>query len=340
MTTIRKVFITGGGGSVGRAVVRRFLDNQWQVTTLSHPSEVHRLPFSSSDGVDIVVGELNSIEKTMIPSGSTVVHLAAKVHTVPKTREECDQFFYVNRDGTIRLGETALERDVRAFVFVSTSGVYGNAFKEGACDETTPVCPTTPYTQSKWEAEQRLTEILQPQCPLIIFRPSVMFGPYDRGNFNKLFRMLRQGLIPLIAGGRSRKSILYSEDFASLLEFAASHVECFNRITYNAASMNHYSFRELCDIVVDVTGQRAIKIPLPTAVLKPLAWCGDFSRFLSGKEFPFSTRKLEVLQSDSILNVSKLYAAIQGRLLLSTFEEGFERYIETGISPWPFAALK
>ncbi|MDR1382224.1 MAG: NAD(P)-dependent oxidoreductase [Planctomycetaceae bacterium] len=329
-----QVLITGGSGCVGRAVVRQFLKNGWKVTVLVHPNDAHLFPFSPEEKIKIVAKILNNVSVVDIPEECIVVHLAANVHTVPKTEKEIQDFFYVNRDGTIKLAQCAKKRNIKGFVFVSTNGVYGDKLHEEICSEETLPTPNSPYTQSKYEAEQQLLQIFSESFPLIIFRPSVMFGPGDRGNFLKLFKMTKRGFVPMIQGGQSLKNILYVNDLASVIKFAASNLEKFNARIYNVAYSKPYTFYELISAVSKVTKKNVLSVSVPKFLLLPPAiLCEGISYFFK-KELPLSIRKLNILGKNSVMQTDKLMMVLNNQLKLHSFEEGLKDYIQSGFSPW------
>ena len=332
----KTVFITGGGGCVGRAVVRRFLANNWNVTNLAHPEEIATLPFGIDENVQIVQGELNSLLPDQIPENAFVVHLAGKVHTIPKSKDDVDDFFRVNRDGTVNLAKCALQRDTLGFLFVSTSAVYGDKLMQGICTEETEPLPNSVYGQSKFEAEQQLQSLWPTSCPLIILRPSVMFGPGDRGNFLKLFKMSKRGFVPVVYGGKTQKNILYVQDIANIIEFAASQPDLFYERIYNVAYSKPYSFRELIFDISKVTSRRVIPLPIPKAMLLPPAFFCDLIGTLCRCELPISKRKLRILGQNVVMSTNRLKKVIEQHILLHSFEEGLKDYIGTGTSLWDY----
>jgi len=329
-----KAFITGGGGCVGRAVVRSFLNNGWDVTVLAHPNEVASLPFAVNENIKIVVGDLNAFSANDIPLESHIIHLAAKAHTVPKSEREISDFFHVNRDGTARIAQNALRQGAKAFIFVSTSGVYGETcFQEGCSENDTPK-PHSAYAQSKYEAEQQLRRIWPDALPLIIFRPAVMFGPGDRGNFVKFFKVVKNGVLPIIRQGSTRKSILYVQDLARTIEFAASYPEYFHDQVFNIAYGKPYSIQELILGISQITEQKIRLIPIPDFLLLPPAILGNILGAFFQCEMPFSSRKMKVLRQNAILNTEKLMKVIEPHFSLFSFEDGLRDYIRSGKSPW------
>ena len=96
----QSAFVTGAGGCVGRRLVGRLLDDGWEVTALLLEVEADSFEFRDRSGVNCVIGGINDLSPESMPESSVVFHLAAQVHTVPKTAEQREQFFVVNRDGS------------------------------------------------------------------------------------------------------------------------------------------------------------------------------------------------------------------------------------------------
>lgn len=68
-------------------------------------------------------------------------------------------FRYVNVAGTKRLAQMAAKAGVRRFVFLSSIGVNGNITHDQPFIEEDKPRPYTPYTLSKFEAEQVVLHI-------------------------------------------------------------------------------------------------------------------------------------------------------------------------------------
>ncbi|MBI4509387.1 MAG: dTDP-glucose 4,6-dehydratase [Deltaproteobacteria bacterium] len=83
---------------------------------------------------------------------SAVVHLAAESH-VDRSILDPHVFLSTNVLGTQVLLEAALRAQVSKFVQVSTDEVYGSLGETGAFTETSPLCPSSPYSASKAGAD-------------------------------------------------------------------------------------------------------------------------------------------------------------------------------------------
>ncbi|MFP4105411.1 MAG: NAD-dependent epimerase/dehydratase family protein, partial [Phycisphaerae bacterium] len=138
-----KAFVTGAAGCVGRELVRQLLKQGAEIWCLLLPGEEERFPFAEDCRISVVTGDINNLSPRSVPTGSTIYHLAAKVHVVPQNEQERQSFFEVNRDGTRHLAEIAVDRQAVGFVFISTIAVYGDALRFSIPNEAAPTNPTS-----------------------------------------------------------------------------------------------------------------------------------------------------------------------------------------------------
>lgn|SRR6478609_75039 len=145
-----RALITGGAGFIGSNLVRRCLDEDWDVTVVDDLSNGHleflprRRPMPKTwqlDFADPIV--LNAIKRKHF---DVVFHLAA-VPRVSYSVEHPLETNDVNVTRTLQLLE-ACRDNVRRFVFASSSSVYGGA-DVLPTPETCEKNPTSPYALQK-----------------------------------------------------------------------------------------------------------------------------------------------------------------------------------------------
>ncbi len=331
-----KAFVTGAGGCVGRQLLAELLAQGWQVTALLLPQETETFAYKDHPAVTSVQGDINNCPAGLVPEGAVIFHLAARVHSVPKTAEQREQFFTVNRDGTAHMAELAVARSAAGFLFLSTIAVYGDQLSSMVCDEQTAPAANSPYGESKLHAEQKLSEILAGKVAYTILRPSVIYGPGDRGNFQRLIRTVLKGRFPVVSGGHARKNTLYVGNLARILVFLAENLSQCDKQVFNVADQQSRSLRQIAQAVAEAAG-KAVKITnLPGWLLKGPALVGDLLGKLAKRELPLSSRRLKVMTTDSLVNVDSLHQFLAGRVQLRTFEQGLEEYLnDSSLVPDP-----
>src|SRR5260221_4818361 len=154
------ILVTGGAGFIGSHLTDRLLADGREVVVLDNfdpfydaSEKLRNLEKASgSPGYRLVRGDIRdpaSVEAafTALPV-EAVVHLAARAGVRPSI-EDPVAYASVNLDGTVRLLEACRRRDVRRFVFGSSSSVYGNNLKVPFSEDDPVDHPISPYAATK-----------------------------------------------------------------------------------------------------------------------------------------------------------------------------------------------
>ncbi len=151
-----------------------------------------------------------------LPTGiDTVVHLAGE-------KREAGHMQAVNHVGAARLVDAAARAGARAFVHLSSVGVYGAGHRAGVVDERTRHTPRGPYETSKDAGERAVRErcaALGLRC--IVLQPSNVLG-LARGAAGGrpllgLVRMVARGWFRHIGRGQAWVNYVAVEDVAAAL---------------------------------------------------------------------------------------------------------------------------
>jgi UDP-glucose 4-epimerase len=141
-----------------------------------------------------------------------------------------------------------------ACVYVSSDGVY--AWTETETTEETPPRPVGYYAAAKYAGEA----VLRTACgaagvPLLVLRPSAVFGPGDPHRAYGPNRFAgsaqREGRIVLLGTGDERRDHLYVEDFAA---YASALIAGGASGTFNLASGTSRTFAEVAEAIRALVG--------------------------------------------------------------------------------------
>jgi GDP-4-dehydro-6-deoxy-D-mannose reductase len=167
--TWRRILLTGGTGFVGAylapAIVAAYPAADRLL--LRRPGEtVERAGWTAVDE-EIDAAALRGIVADFRPD--LVLHLAAQASVGAAARAP-ELTWKVNYEGTLNLARAC--RPLRpTFIFVSSSEVYGESFRDGPADESTPLRPMSVYAETKAAAEAALPDVLRGDARLIVVRP-------------------------------------------------------------------------------------------------------------------------------------------------------------------------
>jgi nucleoside-diphosphate-sugar epimerase len=212
-------------------------------------------------GVELVTGDIR--DPRSLPElfrgaeGATVFHLCGVV-TPPRTQD----FYDVHVDGTRNVLEAAAKAGARKFISISSNMVAGpNPHPERLFDEQSPRRPTLPYGKSKVLMEDTVNEAFAAgRLSTVILRPCRFYGPRQHSARTRLYRMIRQGRMPVLGRGDALWSMSYVDNTCQALLLAETS-EAAAGGTYWVADRRPYTVEEIHDTVQTVL-ERDFGIPV------------------------------------------------------------------------------
>jgi nucleoside-diphosphate-sugar epimerase len=211
-----KVFVTGGSGFVGQALVRALVARGEQVVAMSRSER--------SDGVlrglgaEPVRGDLDSVSSEALQGCEAVIHAGAHV----EEWGPWEVFERINVRGTERLLLAARQAGVRRFVHVGTEAALFDGRALVQLDETAPLAVHSPfpYSRSKALAEAAVLAANAPGFSTIVIRPRLVWGPGDSTVLPVLVEAARQGRFAWPDGGQQLTSTTHLHNLVHALQLA------------------------------------------------------------------------------------------------------------------------
>jgi nucleoside-diphosphate-sugar epimerase len=194
-----KIFITGATGYIGRPLATKLTSAGHHITALVRSRE--KAKDLNAQGIDLVEGDVNDVESAMPPDTEAVIHLAFSLF--PKSCRK------TNVDGSLKVIDAAVHRNVRRFIYTSSSLVYGPTPAAIEVTESTSLNPHMEFSQQQVFVERRLFQLARERnFPSVILRPSEVFGGRG-GFFEYMVEMLKAGTLPVAGDGK--QNIAFTE---------------------------------------------------------------------------------------------------------------------------------
>lgn len=215
----------------------------------------------------------------------------------------------VNVRGSEILCEAASKLGIEHIIFTSSVAVYG--FQTGEPDEDTPHQPFNEYGKTKSAAED-VYYLWQRHKPsdrtLSIIRPTVVFGPDNRGNVYNLLRQLASGAFIMIGDGKNRKSMAYVENVAAFIFYALGFDKGVH--VYNYVDKPDFTMNELVKTVRKALGKgETVGLRLPYWFGYLAGACFDVLAKITGKTFPVSRIRIQKFCSNTVFSAEKAHSS-------------------------------
>lgn len=309
-----RILVTGATGFVGSNLIP-VLEAGGHLLTLAlrNSDAASRLPKTKAQSQRraLVVGDVG--ERTdwreALQGADAVVHLAARAHVLGGGQDEEEALTRVNAWGTARLVDQVVDVGVERFVLMSSIGAVTTA-SDACVTLTTPCTPDTPYGRSKRAAELALIErATGSQTRWTILRPTLVYGPGNPGNMERLVALVKHGL-PLPLGAiRNRRSFTFVRNLTDLTALVLSHRNA-RDATFLVSDGEDLSTPELIDRIALHAGVRLRLISVPSPVLHGIARGGDLWTTVTGSAAPFGTQALRRLESSLYVDNEPLRAGL------------------------------
>lgn len=273
--TQQTVFVTGGAGFIGSALVRQLVEE-----TDDYVVNIDKLTYAGNlASLSSVAGcDRYRLEKTDICNqqaiGSllrkyrpcTIFHLAAESH-VDRSIENPSPFIVTNVLGTYSLLscavdywtelESAARRRFR-FIHVSTDEVYGSLGPSGRFCESSRYQPRSPYSASKAASDHLARAWFHTyDLPVIVTNSSNNFGPFqcpEKLIPLMILNAMNGKRLPVYGKGMNVRDWLYVDDHAAALRAIAESGRPGESYMVGADSerTNIQVVRAICDVLDDL----------------------------------------------------------------------------------------
>ncbi len=260
-----KALVTGVAGFIGSHLAELLVREGHEVTGIDcfldyyprEAKEANLAELSSSAEFRFVESPLQELDlPKLVEDGDWIFHLAAQAGVRASWGEQFSIYTTNNILATQQLLEASVRADIKAFVYASSSSVYGNAAAL-PMREDMPLHPVSPYGVSKLAAEQ-LCELyyVNHRLPTISLRYFTVYGPRQRPDM-AFHRLLRSALFDepfhLFGDGKQTRDFTFIGDAVRATQAAATNGKP-GRV-YNIGGGSRVSMLEVLEAVERVAGR-------------------------------------------------------------------------------------
>ncbi len=237
-----RVLITGATGFIGAHLVKEFAGAGHSVVgvDLNPPPPALELYLgATARSVRFVQADLSVSEilETVKDPADAIVHAAVVTPTAEVERREPQRVVSANLLGTLEALRHGRRTGVRRFIYVSSSGVYGQTDPDVPLRESAPVQLTTLYTLTKYASEQVVAAANGRQnLSSASVRIAAPYGPMERPTgarttMSVIYALLRAAIAgkPIRLSGADR-----ARDWTH-----AADIACAIRLLVEAPSLEH-----------------------------------------------------------------------------------------------------
>ena len=214
-----KVLVTGGGGFLGSAIIRRLIDRGDDVRSLAR----NAYSALADMGVDQIQGDISNPETVAraCDNRDLVFHVAAK----PPPWGKYDDYYRTNVTGTENIINSCLDQKISRLVYTSTPSVVFNGKDIEGANESMPYPKkfSTHYARTKAIAEQLVVKASLNKLKTIILRPHKIWGPGDHQILARLVAKSKK--LKQIGDGENLIDVTYIDDAADAHILAADKLK-------------------------------------------------------------------------------------------------------------------
>jgi len=266
-----KALVTGGGGFLGLAIVRRLLERGVGVRSFSRQEH----PALRELGVEQCQGDLGDAQAvaSAVAGSQVVFHVAAK----PGIWGPYEAYHQANVTGTENVVAACRQHAVSRLVFTSSPSVVFDGKDMEGVDESVPY-PShfeAHYPQTKAAAEQHVIRANGAQLATVALRPHLIWGPGDNHLLPRLAARAKTGQLRRIGWQRKLIDTTYVDNAAEAHLLAADRLAPGSPVagkTYFISQGEPMEVWEVINGLLKAVGAPPVERTIPRRLALLLAW--------------------------------------------------------------------
>jgi nucleoside-diphosphate-sugar epimerase len=309
------VALTGASGFIGHHLLAELVSSgQMDVKGLVRRSQMRHA------GLRPVVGDLSDAAALaeLCADRDCLFHCAGYAHAMDDgSPSHVQTHWRINFEGTRHLVDAAGRAGVKTFVHLSS--VKAMAEPNGACvNEDWAGKPNSAYGEAKRAAEDAVLEAgVRYGMHVVNLRLAMVYGPGgDRGNLDRMARLIRRGWFPPLPETGNRRSMIYVSDVVSAIRRVAADSRASGR-TYIVAEPEAYSGRQIYELLCLAVGRTPPDWAVPAAFLRLGGWTGDVLGELMHRSIPLNSMAVSRLLDSAWYSAERIAQELDWRAAVS-----------------------
>ena len=290
-----RVLVTGGAGFIGSHVCDRLAERGDEVVVVDsfdpfYAEGIKRRnlePLLAKGNVRLIEADItdaSALESALTDETiDAIIHLAARAGVRPSLERPLE-YARTNVEGTLVLLELARKKQIRPFVFGSSSSVYGDSTPV-PFDESAPAAdPISPYAATKRAAELLCRSHAHLYgLSVVCLRLFTVYGPRQRPDLaiHKFAQLMSQGkAIPFFGDGGTERDYTFVGDIVQGIESALDWAVAADAGQFEIVNLGEHETTSLSKLVDMIASELGVE---PVIDRKP-AQPGDVQRTFASIE--------------------------------------------------------
>lgn len=276
----QNILVTGGGGFLGKAIVKRLVEAGENVRSFSRSF----YPELKSMGVDQLQGDIrdNAAVDKACDGIQLVFHVAAR----PGIWGDYKEYYKTNVTGTENVISACNRHNILKLVYTSSPSVVFNGMDMEGVDESVPYSDIfhAHYPKTKAIAEQLVVNASSDKLRTIILRPHLIWGPEENNFVPRIIAKARK--LKIVGNGKNLVDTVYIDNAADAHILAAENLDKNPELSGNVYFISQGEPVPLWDMINAFLKAAGLG-PVKGSISKQTAW-------LVGAAFEFFYKTLHI----------------------------------------------
>jgi 2-alkyl-3-oxoalkanoate reductase len=278
----KKVLVTGGGGFLGSAIVKRLVKRNDHVRSFSR----NRYPELASMGIEQIQGDIrdNTAMEQALKGVDLVFHTAAKAGIWGNYSD----YYKTNVTGTQNVIAGCKKHNITRLIYTSSPSVVFNGTDMAGVNESVPYPSKyqAHYPKTKAIAEQNVIRAAGQGLLTIILRPHLIWGPRDKHFVPRIISRAKR--LIRVGNGKNLVDTVYIDNAADAHILAADGLEKNPKLSGNMYFISQGDpvyLWEMINHILKAGGLAPVKRSMP----RRMAWLMGFILEFAYRTFNIST---------------------------------------------------